>query len=103
MALGIDAQILAEMAPLLAELGESEPAAVGDVAARRISGHRMFDLVGSRRAPIAGVDTEQHTMTAADGTSLALTWYRPAGGEGPGSAALYLHGGGMIFDLEQIG
>jgi len=103
MTLGIDEQILAEMAPLLAELGESAPAAVGDVDARRISGHRMFDLVGSRRAPTAGVEPEHHTMTAADGASLDLTWYHPSGGDGPGSAALYLHGGGMIFSLEQIG
>ena len=103
MALGIDAQILAEMAPLLAELGESEPAAVGDVEARRISGHRMFDLVVSKRAPIAGVDTDHHTVTATDGATVDLTWYHPAGGDGPGSAALYLHGGGMIFSLEQIG
>jgi acetyl esterase/lipase len=103
MTLGIDEQVLAEMAPLLAELGESEPAAVGDVEARRISGHRMFDLVGSRRAPTAGVDTDQLALTASDGATVALTWYRPSGAERSGSAALYLHGGGMIFGLEQIG
>jgi acetyl esterase/lipase len=103
MTLGIDEQVLAEMAPLLAELGESEPAAVGDVEARRISGHRMFDLVGSRRAPTAGVDTDQLALTASDGATVALTWYRPSDGERSGSAALYLHGGGMIFGLEQIG
>ena len=103
MALGIDEQVLAGMAPLLAELGEQEPAAVGDVESRRISGHRMFDLVGSKRAPTAGVETEQHTLTAADGATLELTWYHPSGGVGSGSAALYLHGGGMILRLEQIG
>jgi len=103
MTLGIDAQVLAEMAPLLAELGEAQPAVVGDVEARRISGHRMFDLVGSRRAPTAGVDIEQHTMTATDGATVDLTWYHPSSGDWPGSAALYLHGGGMIFSLEQIG
>lgn len=103
MTLGIDAQVLAEMAPLFAEVGESEPAAVGDVEARRVSGHRMFDLVGSSRAPTAGVETENHAMTAADGATVDLTWYHPSGRPGPGSAALYLHGGGMIFSLEQIG
>jgi acetyl esterase/lipase len=103
MTLGIDQQVLAEMAPLFAAVGESEPAAVGDVEARRVSGHRMFDLVASRRAPTAGVDTAAHSMTALDGTVLDLTWYRPSGADGPGSAALYLHGGGMIFGLEHIG
>jgi acetyl esterase/lipase len=103
MTLGIDQQVLAEMAPLFAAVGESEPAPVGDVEARRVSGHRMFDLVASRRAPTAGVHTAAHSMTALDGTVLDLTWYRPSGADGPGSAALYLHGGGMIFGLEHIG
>ena len=42
-------------------------------------------------------------MTAADGAILDLTWYHPSGSDGPGSAALYLHGGGMIFGLEHVG
>ena len=42
-------------------------------------------------------------MTASDGAALDLTWYHPSGVEGPGSAALYLHGGGMIFGLEHVG
>jgi acetyl esterase/lipase len=103
MTLGIDQQVLAEMAPLFAAVGESEPAPVGDVEARRVSGHRMFDLVASRRAPTAGVDTAQHSMTASDGAALDLTWYQPSGADGLGSAALYLHGGGMIFGLEHVG
>ena len=55
MALGIDAQVLAEMAPLFAALGETEAPPVGDVETRRATGHRMFDLVATRRAPTAGV------------------------------------------------
>jgi acetyl esterase/lipase len=102
MALGIDEQVLAEMAPLFASLGDVEPAAVGDVEARRANGHRMFDLVSAGWAPIAGVDTQRHTLTAADGASVNLTWYQPSQ-PGPGSAALFLHGGGMIFGLEHIG
>ena len=103
MTLGIDEQVLAEMAPLLGALGEMEAPPVGDVEARRVNGHRMFDLVATRAAPTAGVDTQRHSMTAGDGATLDLTWYHPSGGDGPGSAALYLHGGGMIFGLEHIG
>jgi acetyl esterase/lipase len=103
MALGIDEQVLAEMAPLFAAAGDVEPAPIGDVDARRISGHRMFDVVGSRRPPTPGVAAQQHSMTAADGATVDLTWYHPSGGVGPGSAALYLHGGGMIFSLEHVG
>jgi acetyl esterase/lipase len=103
MTLGIDEQVLAEMAPLLAALGEVEAPPVGDVAARRANGHRMFDLVAARRAPVTGVATQHHTASAADGAALDLTWYHPSAGSGPGSAALYVHGGGMIFGLEHIG
>jgi acetyl esterase/lipase len=103
MTLGIDEQVLAQMAPLLAALGEVDPPAVGDVEARRLNGHRMFDIVAATRAPTAGVDTTRYSLTVADGAALDLTWYYLPGTGGPGSAALYLHGGGMIFSLEHIG
>jgi acetyl esterase/lipase len=102
MALGIDAQVLAEMTPLLAALGETEPPAIGDVESRRVNGHRMFDYVASTWEPVAGVQVDRHTLTTADGATLDLDWYHtPA--EQPGSAVLYLHGGGMIFGLEHLG
>ncbi|OBG99487.1 alpha/beta hydrolase [Mycobacterium sp. E136] len=102
MTLGIDAQILEEMAPLLAAVGEVDPAPVGDVKTRRVNGHRMFDTVAGQRTPAAGVEVTQHSLTTDDGATLALGWYQRSG-EQPGSAALYLHGGGMIFGLEHIG
>lgn len=102
MTLGIDAQILEEMAPLLAAVGDVDPAPVGDVETRRVNGHRMFDTVAGQRVPAAGVEVTQHALTTDDGAELALWWYQRSG-EQPGSAALYLHGGGMIFGLEHIG
>jgi acetyl esterase/lipase len=102
MTFGIDAQVLAEMAPLLAAIGDIEPAPVGDVESRRVNGHRMFDTVAAQGTPAAGVELTLYSLTTDDGATLPLGWYhRP--GEGPGSAALYLHGGGMIFGLEHIG
>lgn len=103
MALTPDAQVLSEMTPLLAALGEIEPPRVGDVEARRINGHRMSDLVAATTAPAEGVDTEHFSLTASDGVTLDATWYVRTAGEQPGSAVLYLHGGGMIFGLEHIG
>ncbi|MFV9636795.1 alpha/beta hydrolase [Mycobacterium neumannii] len=102
MPLGIDAQVLEEMAPLLAAVGDVDPAPVGDVDSRRVNGHRMFDTVAAQRAHAAGVELTQHSLTTDDGATLALGWYQRAG-EQPGSAALYLHGGGMIFGLEHVG
>jgi acetyl esterase/lipase len=103
MALTLDAQVLAELTRLIAAVGDIEPPPVGDVEARRINGHRMFDLVAAASAPAEGVDTEHFSVAASDGAALDATWYRPTVGEQPGSAALYLHGGGMIFGLQHIG
>ncbi|KUH93325.1 alpha/beta hydrolase [Mycobacterium sp. IS-3022] len=102
MALGIDAQVLAEMAPLLAAVGDIEPAPVGDVESRRVNGHRMFDSVAAAWTPAEGVEVTRYSLRTDDGATLPLGWYRRAGPQ-PGSAALYLHGGGMIFGLEHIG
>jgi len=102
MALGIDAQVLAELGPLLEAVGETEPPPVGDVETRRANGHRMFDDVVSTWKPIPAVDVDRHALTTADGATLPLGWYRTPSAQ-PGSAVLYLHGGGMIFGLEHLG
>ncbi|MDT5334145.1 MAG: hypothetical protein QOF31_5442 [Mycobacterium sp.] len=102
MALGIDAQVLAAMAPLLEALGETDPPPIGDVESRRVNGHRMFDYVASTWEPVANVQVDRHTLTTADGATLDLDWYHSEAGQ-PGSAVLYLHGGGMIFGLEHLG
>ena len=102
MALGIDAQVLAELGPLLEAIGETEPPPVGDVETRRANGHRMFDYVASTWKPIPAVDVDRHALTTADGATLPLGWYRTPAAQ-PGSAVLYLHGGGMIFGLEHLG
>jgi acetyl esterase/lipase len=102
MALRIDAQVLAELSPLLQAIGETESPAIGDVENRRINGHRMFDYVASTWEPVAGVQLDRHTLTTADGAMLDLAWYHTPAGQ-PGSAVLYLHGGGMIFSLEHLG
>ena len=63
----------------------------------------MMDLVAANTTPAEGVDTERFSVTTGDGTELAATWYRFSTGDQPGSAALYIHGGGMIFGLEHVG
>ena len=103
MTLRVDPQVQEQLDRLQEALGKADEAPAGDVEARRISGHRMFDFIGATSAPIEGVDTEGFSVTAKDGTELAATWYRRSTGELPGSAVLYLHGGGMIFSLAHIG
>jgi acetyl esterase/lipase len=103
MTLAVDPQVLAELAPLLEAIGEIESPPIGDVEARRVNGHRMFDYVAARREPAPGVEVERHSVPADDGTMLRAGWYHLPETGSPGSAALYLHGGGMIFSLEHIG
>ena len=102
MALGIDAQVLAQLAPLLEAIGETESPPIGDVETRRVNGHRMFDHVATTWAPVPDVELDRHTLTTADGATLKLDWYHTLTNQ-PGSAVLYLHGGGMIFGLEHLG
>lgn len=103
MALRLDPQVYVELSPLMAAAGEAETPAVGDVATRRLNTRRMFELLAGARPPTAGIDVQQYPMTTDDGATLALNWYHRAAHRQPGSAALYLHGGGMIFGLGEVG
>ena len=83
-------------------LGETETPPIGDVESRRVNGHRMFDYVATTWDPPPVWRSTRHSLTTADGA----TWTSPGitrRGRRPGSAALYLHGGGMIFGLEHLG
>lgn len=101
MALGIDAQVATQLGLLMETLGTSDPPPIGDIETRRVAGHRMFDYVATTWRAADGVDVDRHTLTTADGATLDLAWYHTT--DRPGSAALYVHGGGMILGLEHLG
>lgn len=75
----------------------------GDVATRRINAKAMFAAVAAGRTAVAGVEVDEFSLTTADGDELPLRWYRPTGTALPGSAVLYLHGGGMILAWSDVG
>ena len=77
--------------------------AVGDVATRRVNSRHLFGLLLASRLPVKSVDIEHYSLTTEDGATLALRRYRRAGSAQPGSAVLYLHGGGMILGLRELG
>ena|ERR1700693_2449973 len=52
--------------------------------------------------PVPGIDRTDVVTEAADGAELRLSWYRNATAEQPGSAVLYLHGGGFFAPLLPI-
>jgi acetyl esterase/lipase len=103
MALRLDPAVYTELAAVLQALGQTEVPPVGDVEGRRRSGHRMLDLVAAKTPLPDGVATQTFAVPAGDGTARPATWYRRTTTDQSGSAALYIHGGGMIFGLEHVG
>lgn len=100
MPLELDPEVLAELAPLLAARPDVTPPLVGDVTTRRVTGRASFAQLASIRPAVDGVRASNRALRRADGSTLAATWYEPAGAA-TGSAALYLHGGGMILSLDE--
>ncbi len=88
-----------EIAAALAAFGMAstgmEVLAPGDIEGlRRITDASMAPVFATLPdAP--GVTATPHETTAPDGGSVPMIWYAPEGG-GPGSAILYVHGGGMV-------
>lgn len=96
-----DPQVLAALLALRDD-DAPPPPAVGDVATRRSNAGHMFKRVLASRPPVPGVETTEFSLNH-DGSTIGLRWYRRAGTDQPGSAVLYLHGGGMIFDWAHLG
>lgn len=67
---------------------------IGDVATRRRRAQERMAASATKASLPAGVTLADHRAAGADG-ELALRWYELEGSS-PGSAALYLHGGGRI-------
>ena len=100
--LQFDPEILEALAPMLAakEAAGALPP-VGDVATRRVTSRATFAALAAGRPEVPGIEVTEYTLQREQGATVAMTWYRRAGAEQPGSAALYLHGGGMILSLAQ--
>lgn len=99
----LDPGVLAELAPVLAAAAGREPPPVGDVAARRANTRELFERLKIAPPVTDGVEVREFTLDSDDGAALTLSWYRPAGVDLPGSAVLYLHGGGMICGMGELG
>lgn len=89
----MDPEVDAALAALLAELGEAP--APGDWVAARAATDAFLGAASCRKARPGNVTAVRHETRGADGGAVALCWYAREGAQ-PGSAAVYLHGGGMI-------
>jgi acetyl esterase/lipase len=96
MALSLDPEIAAALAPMAGAMADATPPAVGDVAARRALWEPIIGAASTAQPIPADVRTSEHHATADDGARITMRWYVKEGAA-PGSAVLFLHGGGFIF------
>jgi acetyl esterase/lipase len=95
MAFTLDLAVAKALEPMAAAMSDAAPPPVGDVDSRRpVLEAIMAQTAAAQPMPTDVRMTDFHT-TGADGADILLRWYVKEGGA-IGSAALYLHGGGMI-------
>jgi acetyl esterase/lipase len=82
-------------------IGEPGPA-VGDVESRRKNLTVGMAGAAAAREPVPGIERTDVSIATSDGAELRLCLYSSAMGDAPGSAVLYLHGGGFIVPLLPI-
>ena len=96
MTFTVDPQVAAILAPMAEAMADAPHPAVGDIATRRVALEAMMAETAALQPTPADVTTTDFHAVAGDGTKVLLRWYAKDGAA-PGSAALYLHGGGMIL------
>lgn len=96
MALHMDAETAAAMAPLTEALAHATPPPAGDWQSRRTAVDALLTQYTSAWPVPPDVVVTEHHATADDGTSIPMRLYRKDGAN-PGSLAVYLHGGGMFL------
>jgi acetyl esterase/lipase len=100
MPLQMDPELLARLSRS-GPIGEPGPP-VGDVESRRKNLTAGMAAIAASRQPMSGIDRTDVVIAAGDGAELRLSWYTSATSDPPGSAVLYLHGGGFIVPLLPI-
>ena len=95
MTFTFDPEFAAALAPMAEAMAESTPPPVGDVKARRATFEAIIASTGAAQPTPPDVATTDFRAVGSDRAKVPLRWYAKEGSS-PGSAALYLHGGGMI-------
>lgn len=97
MALSMDPEVGAALARMVAGIGEPKPRpAVGDWRTLRENGNAMFGVWAALQPFPTDVVTRDFWTLSHDRTEILLRWFEKSGSR-PGSAALYVHGGGMLL------
>ncbi|VVJ21931.1 Lipase [Amycolatopsis camponoti] len=96
MALSLDPEIAAALAPMAGAMADLTPPAVGDVAAQRARWEPIIGAASTAQPIPVDVKTTDHFATTGDGAQIALRWYVKEGAA-PGPAVVFFHGGGYVF------
>ena len=97
MALSMDPQVGAVLARMVAGTGGAKPRPpVGDWRTRRANGNAMFGVWAALQPFPTDVVTRDFSVHSHDGKDILLRLFHKRGSQ-PGSAALYVHGGGMLL------
>jgi acetyl esterase/lipase len=91
----IDGEIEAAFLSLVEARGHLSPPARGDWKALRELGEQVWPEFAAQVPARDEVKTMTYSTPSEDGVPIALRWYENPG-QGPGSAVVYAHGGGMI-------
>jgi acetyl esterase/lipase len=92
----MNAEIADALAALFADVGDAPLPVAGDVESRRTGVEALQAAVHGQLPESPDVTITDYETTTPDGASMLLRWYAKDG-SAPGSAVLYLHGGGMIL------
>ena len=101
MSFSLNPEIAEGLAALDEKFGEVESMAVGDVVRRRAVYDDLQRVILTQLPTPDDVTITDFKTTASDGEQLLLRWYAKKESN-PGSAALYMHGSGMICSSVDI-
>jgi acetyl esterase/lipase len=96
MSFAFDPEFEAVVRAALAQFEPPPPTPRGDAVALRLVTDGLQEMMKLGVPEFPEIERRSFEATTSDGTSIPLRWYASAGAGQPGSAVLYIHGGGMI-------
>jgi hypothetical protein len=102
MALQLDPEVQAALAPVMAAVDSMPKLAAGDVEGRRASYTGMLEAMFATLPIPTDVTTKDYHTTTTDGHSLLLRWISktPSAAGTPTPAVVYAHGGGELYSFQ---